>query len=271
MQRKESSTIKLLSIIVPSYRQEKTIVRDIKNISRALNELKIKHEIIVVVDGIIDRTHQRAAQLQSKQIKIIAYKKNEGKGHAIRYGMMHAKGDVIGFIDAGMDIHPEGFRMLLNHMEWYNAHVIVGSKLHPVSKVNYPFYRTVLSWGYRTLTWMFFGFKVKDTQVGLKFFRRKVIRDVLPRLLVKRYAFDIEMLAVAYALGYKKIYEAPVKIKFNKNSIISKTLWRTIFLMIWDTVAVFYRLKIRHYYLKKPGRMKYKLIKKTNFLINFSK
>jgi glycosyltransferase involved in cell wall biosynthesis len=270
MPQKDNS-IKFLSVIVPSYKQEKTIVRDIKNISLALNALKIKYEIIVVVDGMHDRTHQRASQLRSKKIKIIAYQRNEGKGHAIRYGMMHAKGDVIGFIDAGMDIHPAGFRMLLNHLEWYNADIIVGSKLHPVSKVNYPRYRTVLSWGYRTLTWVFFGFMVRDTQVGLKFFKRKVVRDVLPRLLVKRYAFDIEMLAVAYALGYKKIYEAPVKIKFSKNSIISKSLWRTIILMIWDTVAVFYRLKIRHYYSKKPARKRQRIFNKSKFLINFSK
>src|SRR5205085_11878020 len=109
-------------------------------------------------------------------------------------------------------------RMLLNHMEWYNADIIVGSKLHPVSKVNYPIYRTILSWGYRIFTSTLFGFRVRDTQVGLKFFKRKVVMDVLPRLVVKRFALDIEILAVAYSLGYKRIYEAPVKINFNLNS-----------------------------------------------------
>ena len=251
MQKNEKFNIKLLSVVIPAYKQERTIVQDIKKISEALKELNIEYELIVVVDGIIDKTYQKISRLRSKEIKVIAYKKNEGKGHALRYGMMQANGDVVGFIDAGMDIHTEGFTMLLNHMEWYDAQMIVGSKLHPVSKVNYPYYRTVLSWGYRLLTQVLFGFKVKDTQVGLKFFRREIIQDVFPRLLVKRYAFDIEMLAVSYALGYTRIYEAPVKINFKKNSIISKTLWSTIFLMIWDTFAVFYRLKILHYYTRK--------------------
>lgn len=273
MLQRDKFKIKLLSVIVPAYKQEKTILKDIKHISSALHELKIKYELIIVVDGILDKTHQKLSQIKSKNIKVIAYEKNEGKGHAIRFGMLHAKGDIVGFIDAGMDIHPAGFIMLLNHMEWYDADVIVGSKLHPVSKVNYPFYRTVLSWGYRLLTWTFFGFKVKDTQVGLKFFKKSVIRDVFPRLLVKRYAFDIEMLAVAYALGYKRIYEAPVMITFNNSSsIISKGLWNTIFLMIWDTVAVFYRLKILRYYTNKQAKRKIKLAnKQENFLFTLSK
>jgi len=230
--------------------QQKTIVRDIKNIQKALTELHYNYEIIIVIDGIVDNTYKRALTIKSKKIKVTGYRKNQGKGHAVRYGMLAAKGDIIGFMDAGMDIHPEGFRMLLNHMEWYNADIIVGSKLHPVSKVNYPLYRTILSWGYRLLTATLFGFKVRDTQVGLKFFKRRVIKKVLPRLLVKAYAFDIEILAVAYALGYKRIFEAPIKIKFQSgnSTIISKSLWKIIFLMTLDTLAVFYRLKIRRYY-----------------------
>jgi glycosyltransferase involved in cell wall biosynthesis len=251
MRQRDNYKIALLSVVVPAYKQEKTIVKDIKNIAESLEELDYKYEIIVVVDGMHDKTYQEASALKSRKIKILGYEKNEGKGHAIRYGMMHANGDVIGFIDAGMDIHPAGLRMLISHMEWYDADIIVGSKLHPVSKVDYPFYRTVLSWGYRLLTRILFGFKVRDTQVGLKFFKRNVVRDVLPRLLVKRYAFDIEMLAVAYALGYKRIYEAPIQINFKSNFITSYNLWKIISLMIWDTLAVFYRLRIVNYYKKK--------------------
>jgi glycosyltransferase involved in cell wall biosynthesis len=251
MRRKSKSSLKLLSIIVPAYKQEKTIVKDVKHIERALQELNCKYEIIVVVDGTVDDTHKKLIPYKSSKIKIIAYDRNQGKGHAVRYGMLHASGDIIGFIDSGMDIHPTGLKMLISHMEWYNADIIVGSKLHPVSKVEYPFYRTVLSWGYRLFTRSLFGFKIRDTQVGLKFFKRKVVRKVLPRLLVKRYAFDIEILAVAYALGFKRIYEAPIEINFKTNGIQYRELWKIVSLMIWDTVAVFYRLKIRNYYQRE--------------------
>ncbi len=252
MQPRNSFPIKLLSVVIPAYKQERTILEDVKNIVEALESTGYKYEIIIVIDGFVDGTYKKVLSLKSSTIKILAYKKNQGKGHAIRYGMMHAKGDVIGFIDAGMDIHPAGLKMLLNHMEWYNADIIVGSKLHPASKVTYPFNRKILSWGYRFFTALLFGFKVRDTQVGLKFFKREVIYDVLPRLLVKRYAFDIEMLAVAYNLGYSRIYEAPIEINFNiESSITSKNFWQVIFNMLWDTSAVFYRLKILQYYKRK--------------------
>lgn len=251
MQPRKEFEINLLSVVVPSYRQERTIVADIKNIQKALEELDYKYEIIIVIDGMVDDTYKKLQKIKSSKIKIIAYEINQGKGHAVRSGMLKAKGDVIGFMDAGMDIHPAGFKMLLNHMEWYNADVIVGSKLHPVSKVNYPFYRKILSWGYRQVTKALFGFKVRDTQVGIKFFKRKVVKDVLPRVLVKKYAFDIEVLAVAYLLGYKKIYEAPINLNFKLGNIKRSAIIKVVILMLWDTAAVYYRLKILKYYSHK--------------------
>jgi glycosyltransferase involved in cell wall biosynthesis len=247
---------KLLSVVIPAYKQERTIVKDILSIEESIKAIGCPYEILVVVDGVLDKTYQKAQTLRSAKIKVLSYEKNQGKGHAVRYGMLQARGDVIGFIDAGMEIHPNGLVMLLNHMTWYNADIIVGSKLHPVSKVKYPFYRKVLSWGYRSLTRLLFGFKIRDTQVGIKFFKRNVIKQVLPLLLVKHYAFDIELLAVAYHMGFTRIYEAPVEIRFNAKSsaIVSKALWKIIFLMLWDTAAVFYRLRILNYYASSENR-----------------
>lgn len=261
--KKNNFKLTMISIVMPAFKQEKTIKKDIKNISSTLIRENYKFEIIVVIDGLVDKTYVNALKVRSPYVKVIGYKENLGKGSAVRFGMMHAKGDVIGFVDAGMDIHPAGLKMLLNHMEWYNADIIVGSKLHPVSKVNYPRYRTILSWGYRQLTKTLFGFKVRDTQVGLKFFKRKVVRDVLPRLLVKRYAFDIEILAVAYALGYRRIYEAPVEINFNYSSIISKNLHKTVINMLIDTFAVFYRLKILKWYTSKNKKNRNIFLRKS--------
>lgn len=245
-----------LSLVVPCYNQEKTITRDIRKLIRTLDDLNLPYEIIVVVDGSLDNTYKNIKTVKSNKLTVYSYEKNQGKGYAVKYGMLKAKGEVIGFIDAGMDIAPEGIAMLLNHMDWYEADVIVGSKLHPVSRVNYPVSRWILSWGYRTFTHALFGFKVRDTQVGIKLFKRKVVRKVFPLLLIKKFAFDIEMLAVSYAFGFTDIYEAPVRLDFNANSTItSKNFWNTIFFMMVDTVAVFYRLKITKYY-EKMGRKK---------------
>jgi glycosyltransferase involved in cell wall biosynthesis len=245
--------IKRLSIIVPAYKQEKTIVEDIKRLDKELSALPYKHEIIVVVDGFVDETFIKIKNQESriKGLKVTGYEKNRGKGSAIKYGVSEASGDIIGFIDAGMDINPTEISIMIDLMEWNDADIIVGSKLHPESKVNYPLNRRILSWGYRTLTHILFGFKVKDSQVGFKLYRKKVAKDVFPKIVVKRFAYDIEVLTVAYKLGYKKIFEAPVELDFRGvSSITSSNFWKIIFWMLWDTAAVFYRLRILHYYDK---------------------
>lgn len=245
--------INFLSVVIPAYKQEKTIIGDINAIYSVLNSLPYKFEIIVVVDGYLDDTFKNAKKINKDNVRVFGYKKNQGKGHAVKYGMLKGKGDVIGFIDAGMDVQPTGISILLESMIWKDADIIIGSKLHPESKrVNYPVFRKVLSWGYRTLTHGLFGFNVRDTQVGLKFFRKEVVGKVFPKLIVKTFAFDVEILALANSFGFKKIHEGPVELKFNGgNSITSKNFWKIIFLMLWDTFAVFYRLKILKHYSSK--------------------
>ncbi len=247
--------INFLSLVIPVHQQAKTIYKNILQLDKALQNLTIQYELIAVVDGIEgdQKTLSEIRKFKKSNLRVLSYKENQGKGHAVKYGMLHAKGDVVGFIDAGMDIDPTGIDMLLNHMLWYDADIIVGSKLHPVSQVRYPFWRKILSWGYRSLTRLLFGFKIRDTQVGIKFFKKKVVQVVFPKLLVKRFAFDVEILAAAYSLGFTKIYEAPVKLEFNAgvSTISKKNFWSTVTLMIWDTMAVFYRVRILHYYQRK--------------------
>ena len=134
-------------------------------------------------------------------------------------------------------------------MIWYDSDVIVGSIRHSASKVHdYPLRRKVLSWGYHRLTRFLFGLRITDSQRGLKIFKRKVLEKVLPLLLIKKYAFDIEMLAVAYRLGFKKIHDGPVEIDGSRLSRHSNIKLATIWVMFIDTLALFYRLKIlRHY------------------------
>lgn len=240
-----------LSIVMPAYRQEKTIVENLKRLKHSLDQLHISYEIICVIDGVtLDHTYQKAKQANLPKVSVIGYEQNRGKGHAVRYGMSQAKGQIIGFADSG-DLDYSAIPLLFEHMKWYNADIVIGSKRHPASKVKYPWQRRIISWVYQMLVKLLFSLNVRDTQVGIKFFRRQVIEKVLPRILVKEFAFDIEMLAVANYLGFTKIYEGPIHLSldFSKNSsIVSKGFLRTIFSMVWDTLAVFYRLRIRRYY-----------------------
>lgn len=248
--------IKSLSLIIPAYKQEKTIINNLKKVYETLERLPYKFEIIVVVDGFLDKTFNLVKEFKRNNVKAFGYNKNQGKGQAVKLGVTKANGDIIGFIDAGMDLNTNAIPLLLDLMEFHDADIVIGSKLHPESKVNYPVARRILSWGYRTLINILFGLMVRDTQVGIKFFKKKVAKDVFKRMIVKRFAFDIEILAIAQSRGYTKIFEGPVDLNFTvvDSSITSTNFWKVILHMLWDTLAVFYRLKILHYY-EKPHKL----------------
>jgi len=245
----------LLSLIIPAYKAEKFIEKSLKEVKDVLDQTRYPYEIICIVDGEVDKTFEKAQKIAKKYpnvIKVDGYLTNMGKGHSVRYGMAKSRGDIVGFVDAGLELNPNGLSMLLEHFEWYNADIIIGSKRHPVSKVEYPWQRKILSFGYQLIVRLLFNLKVRDTQVGMKFFRREVLEKTLPRLLVKKFAFDIEMLVVANYLGFKRIYEAPIELKMEFkggiSTIASKGFIKTTFSMLLDTLAIFYRLKILHFY-----------------------
>lgn len=272
MRKEKKLEIKLISLIVPAFKQEKIIAQDLARIKNVLDKLRYPVELICVVDGNVDKTFVNAQKFAKNKpgIKVIGYETNKGKGYAVRFGMAESKGDIVGFMDSGMDLNPNGLSMLIEHFEWYDADIIVGSKRHPVSKVEYPWQRRILSVGYQLLVWLLFGLKIRDTQVGMKFFRREVLEEVLPRLLVKAFAFDVEILAVSNYLGYKRIFEAPVDIKLRfggASTVTSHKFIHTVFSMLLDTLAVFYRLRILNYY-SDSNKRKWKFDPELNFRIN---
>lgn len=237
----------LLSVIVPAFNCQ-TIKKDLNFIKLHLDILNRPYEILCVVDGLKsrgDRTYIRAKSFKNDNSKTYFYPVNKGKGYAVRYGMARAKGGIIAFIDAGSDLHAQGIGMALEHMKWYGADIIIGSKRHHASKVIYPWNRKILSYIVQRATRFLFGLNVTDTQTGLKVFKREVLVKVLPRLVVKRWAFDLEILSVANRLGFTKIYESPVEIKHNFSSNVDLTSIQNFAV---DYLAIIYRTYIlRHY------------------------
>lgn len=245
--------------MIPAYKQEKTIKKDVLTIYKALKSSRFRFEILVVVDGFVDSTYGALKSIKLKGLKVLGYEQNKGKGFAVKYGMLHARGDIIGFLDAGMEIDANGISMVLEHMQWYNADIIVASKRHPVSKVDYPLIRKIYSWGYYLLILFLFRVRVRDTQTGLKMFKRDVLRAVLPRTVVKQYAFDIELLAVSSYLGFRRIYEAPVYLrhKFESGSRFGVLFIFDPFIrnMLLDTLAIFYRMHFLKFYADSSWRL----------------
>lgn len=234
-----------LTVVVPVYHLEKTIRQNLREISSVLEKANIDFEIICVIDG----GNEGKFIKNLKRVRAIKLSRNFGKGYAVCTGMKTARGEVVAFIDGGGEIEAEFLVFFWHFMKATNADIVVGSKLHPASLVSYPLVRKILSWGYQMLTRVLFGLWVRDTQVGIKMFKGEVVKKVVPKLTVKSYAYDVELLAVALYLGFNKIYEAPIKVNWKGGiGLSSKKLWIVIVRMMWDTLGVFYRLRILKYY-----------------------
>ncbi|MBI2028404.1 MAG: glycosyltransferase [Candidatus Levybacteria bacterium] len=257
-----------ISVIVPSFRKENIIEESLVHVKIALDQIKYDYEIIVVVDGKIDKTFENAKKVKSSKIKVVGYEHNHGKGYAIRYGMARSKGNIVCFIDSGLDLNSKGLAILIEYLELHDADIVVGSKRHADSVVIYPWNRRIISFLSQVFIRFLFGLNVGDTQVGMKVFKRNVVEDVMPRLLVKKFAFDIEVLVVAYSLGYTKIIEAPIELNYDfRGSLLTKNIFNELIRTLWDTIAIFYRLKILGYYTDRNKR-KWKYDPELEFKVN---
>jgi len=250
------SQLHFLSVIVPVYLQEKTIKKDLQNILNTLEQIRYPYELVAVIDGkTIDNSFKIASSIKHPRLKVTGYNQNHGKGYAVRYGMAHTMGDYVAFIDSGMEIDPNGISMLLEHMEWYQADIVVGSKFHPASQIKYPLHRKIISFGAHLVSLVLLRINVHDTQAGIKIFKQSVLNKVLPRLLIKTFAFDLEILSVAKYLGFTRIYEAPIKLNYSfAGTHLNSSLLKTVLLCFRDALAVYYRLFIIRYYDDKNRR-----------------
>ena len=235
------------SIIVPAYNEEQSIRNTIFETHNVFTRLGYDFEIIVVNDGSTDYTGNIAEKTaeQFSNVTIINLKQNYGKGYAIRKGVTKAGGDYIVFMDADLDIHPDQMNRVMKMFRTDQYDVAIGSKRHPESEVNYPRSRKIISVVYYWIVRAFFGLRVKDTQAGFKVYKREVLLSILPRLLVKKFAFDLEMLVASHRLGYR-IVEFPIKVTFTRKfgRITLRDCWYTGI----DTLAIFYRNNLLDFY-----------------------
>ena len=241
-----------LSVIMPAYNEESGILETIQATIKTLQEgPNLDYEIIIVNDGSDDRTYQvlKKTAKESDKVRIVNLDSHQGKGLALKQGFEFASGDLVGFLDADLDLHPSQLGSFLKVMERTGSDVVIGSKRHPESRSNYPKRRRILSFSYHLMVYILFRLPISDTQVGLKLFKYEVLEKVFPKLLVKAYAFDLELLANARRLGYK-IVEAPITLNFNRETNWGRIRLRDIRNMLTDTLAIFYRMYFLHYYDK---------------------
>ena len=244
--RTTPETRPLLSVVVPVYNQPD--VRKNVAVIRERIEGKLQEpiELIVVSDG----SEQSERELAETGLaRVIHYDRNMGKGYAVKTGALAARGRWIAYIDADLDLDPASIPDFLRLADSESLDIVIGSKRHPDSLVHYPRSRRVASWLYQQLVRLLFRLDVRDTQVGVKLFKREIAETVFPLLLVKQFAFDLEFLSVARALGFDRIREQPVRLEYRFTGSGVRSV--AVLLALVDTAAIFYRLRILRYYHRK--------------------
>jgi len=240
-----------LSVIIPAYNESENIIRNIEIVIQELEKIVDDYEIVIIDDGSKDGTYTLVREMFIENDRVNIYKnpKNLGKGAAIRKGINYANKYYTVLIDADLDLHPRQIKRLFGVLYSSKADIVIGSKFHPDSDIDYPVGRGVMSLIYFMLIKLLFKLPCRDTQTGLKLFKTKVLKDVLP-LQIDRFAYDLEILVKANNLGYE-ILESPIILnsqrKFNRIGL------KGIFFIIWDTLRVWIN-KQRGYYVKDKAR-----------------
>lgn len=234
-----------ISVIMPAYNEGHHIYENLKETHSVFRKYGRRFEIILVDDGSADSTYAQAekAARELGGIVPVRVRENSGKGNALREGFKRSEGELVIFLDADLDLHPGQVISLFRTMMDTGSDVVIGSKHHGGSKIDYPASRKIFSRAYALALKALFGMPLMDTQTGLKVFTRAPLEKAFPRVVCGRYAFDVELLAHAHEAGFK-VTEAPVVLTFRRAAAWGRIRSADVARMGLDTLAIFLRLHI---------------------------
>ncbi len=224
-----------LSVVVPAFNESRRILPSLERIFSYLEAQPYDYEVLVVDDGSTDATAAVVRERfgQRAMLRVLSYTPNRGKGYAVRFGVLQARGDWVLLTDADLSTPIEELPKLTAALE-QGFDLAIGSRALPGSEVrkrqNLLRERAgkLFNWWVRLVV----GLPFHDTQCGFKLFQRERLAPVWEQLSVERFAFDVELLAVALALG-RKVAEVPVIWMNVPDSTVS--LWRGVeaYLEVW--------------------------------------
>lgn len=235
-----------ISLILSVF-NESLVFRDIKKIEEEFTRLNQNFEIVCVFDSSAEKQASGLKIARFPHVRTLFYPiRRFGTGFALCYGFSRSRGSLIFFWEGNFSVSPKQLLLYLNLMEVVGADIVIGSKRHPLSYVYYSPFRRFCSRIYQLFVRIIFGLKVTDTQVGLKLYKRRVLNEVIPRIIIKNWGFDLEILVVAHALGFKRIVEAPIEIKkhFTGRGLTPANISN----LLRDTLAIAYRKYWLKYY-----------------------
>ncbi|MFY9493220.1 MAG: dolichyl-phosphate beta-glucosyltransferase [Minisyncoccia bacterium] len=238
-----------LSLIVPAYNEEKRIGRTLERIKEYLSAQSYSSEVLVMVDGARDRTAEFAQNFCSDwpQLKVINNKINHGKGYVVRQGMLAAKGEIRVFSDADNSTDIRHLEKLLPKFQ-EGFEVVIGSRdYRDVIGATQAVPQSVLKRFLGDLGNLFIQFLavpgIWDTQNGFKGFTAAAAERIFSKTIINRWAFDVEVLALARKFGYK-IGIIPV---YWENDAQSHVKLSGYINALWETVKIWWYLRTEKY------------------------
>lgn len=195
----------MISVVIPAYNE----ADDIGDLLEAFGAFR-DVELIVAEDASTDGTVAIVQKFAARasNVKLTSSDVLAGKGAAIKRGLLLATGDILGFLDADLSVHPRDFMRLVAAID-DGADLAIGSRRLPESNViePQPFFRRVLGGAYSILARVLVDTNVRDFQCGCKAFRRALWNSL--DISCDGFAFDTELIAKAHNQGFS-IAEVPV-------------------------------------------------------------
>ena len=202
-----------LSVIIPAYNEEKRLSKTLNSIDNYLKKQNYEYEILVVDNGSKDKTVEIVNQLfsQIRGLRLVKGSSNQGKGFAVKIGILESKGDFRVFTDADNSTSLDQIEKMWPEFK-SGFDVVIGSRdiKGAVIPVPQPWWRRRLGDIFNLIVQIFSGiFGIWDTQCGFKGFRAEAAENIFKKTKISGFAFDVEVLILAKKMGYK-IKEIPI-------------------------------------------------------------
>lgn len=199
-----------VSIVIPAWNEEDRLARTLERYLPALEARGDPYEVIVVVDGVLDRTAEVAVAYAHRNVRLIQFPTKLGKGGAILAGIREARHEYVGYLDADGPISPEEMYRMVGNLSKVDC-VVASRWIRGSSGVEKePLFNRVAGRAWNFLTRSLLFLPMRDTQCGAKFFRSSVVLPVLKTVTLTNRAFDVDFLFHVQKAG-RPMREVPVE------------------------------------------------------------
>lgn len=224
-----------VSVVIPSHNEARRLGNTVSHVTDYLTGAGIEHEIVVVDDGSTDGTGQLVESLAMPHVVLVRHRRNQGKGAAVRSGILASRGAWILLTDADLSTPIEDLHLLTAHRD--STPVVVGSRAVAGARVEprQPAIRNLLGKSYNRILRLLGLTRLHDTQCGFKLIRGDLGRQLAPEIRTNGFAFDIELLWLCHRSG-ASIKE--VGVRWGHSSPSSVHVIRDSYRMLRDTLRL---------------------------------